>query len=105
MRTPIQQFAKDEKVSVRFLYKEAAASRLVLTKVGSRTFIDDEDAERWRALAPKVGQAGELVLQAARQAVENLGRAVERGLVERRVAATAMRDVALTTGLNRAATA
>ena len=103
MLTPIKKFAETENISLRFAYKDVKAGRLVLTKVGSRTFIDDEDAERWRALAPKVGQAGELVLQAARQAVENLGRAVERGLVERRVAATAMRE--LTAGINRAATA
>lgn len=103
MRTPIQKFAEADNVSVRFLYKEANAGRLVLTKVGSRTFIDDEDAERWRALAPKIGHAGEIALRAAKQAVENLGHAVEQGLIEQHVAALAVHDVALATGLSRAA--
>jgi hypothetical protein len=106
MRKPLKVFCKDENISPRKAYDEFYAGRLVFTKVGHRVFIDDEDGARWRDLAPKVtgkAGAGELVLQAARQAVENLGRAVDRGLVERRVAATAMRE--LTAGLNRAATA
>jgi hypothetical protein len=103
MRTPIKQFAKDEKVSVRFLYKEAAAKRLVLTKVGARTFIEEQDASRWRALAPKVGNPGDLAVQIAVRAVEALGQAVAEGVVDRKVAVLAVRKAAAASGVNRVA--
>jgi hypothetical protein len=103
MRTPIMQFAKDEKVSLRFLYKEANAKRLVLTKVGSRTFVEDSDAERWHALAPKIGNPGEIALRTAVQAIEALGRAVSQGHIDQAVAARTMREVAMNSGVNRVA--
>jgi hypothetical protein len=84
MRTPIQKFAKREDVSVRFLYKERDAGRLTLTKVGSRTFVDDADAEQWRALATKVtGTAGDAAMQAVEQKLEQLGKVVAAGRLDR----------------------
>jgi hypothetical protein len=84
MRMPIKKFAEQEQVSVRFLYGEAQAGRLVLTKVGSLTFVDDIDAENWRALAPKFkGTAGDRLIQVASQKLEELGRAVSDGHLER----------------------
>lgn len=83
MRIPILQFAKNENVSARFLYKESVSGRLVLTKVGSRTFVDDVDAAAWRALAPKVsGAAGNIALQAAEQHIEHLGKALAAGQLD-----------------------
>jgi hypothetical protein len=100
MRTPIQPFAKQERVSVRYLYNEAAEGRLTLTKVGSRTFVDDEDAAAWRALAPKVtGKRGERELQAASKQIEDLGRAVSEGKIDRAFAAARLAKVARKAGL------
>jgi hypothetical protein len=100
MRTPILKFAENEHLSARFLYKEAKRGRLVLTKVGSRTFIDDADAAAWRALAPKVnGTVADITLQTAVKAVEALRRAVAEGHLERKVAALAIRNAAKSAGL------
>jgi hypothetical protein len=103
MRTPIIEFAKNEKVSLRFIYKEIAAKRLVAVKYGSRTFIDDIDAERWRALAPKIGATGDVILDTAVRAVEALGRAIQHGEVDHNIAVSKMREVSASSGLNRAA--
>jgi hypothetical protein len=100
MRTPVRKFATNENVSLRFIYKEAAAGRLTLTKVGSRTFIDDVDAERWRALAPKVnGTVSDLVMKAAEQKLKELGQAVAEGLIDRRHAVARLAQVAQSAGL------
>jgi hypothetical protein len=104
MRTPIKKFAEQETLSVRFLYNEAKAGRLTLTKVGARTFIDDEDAARWRALAPKVGgNSGELALRTAVKAIEALKPAIEYGHLDQAIAARTLRDAALAAGVNRVA--
>jgi RNA 3'-terminal phosphate cyclase len=79
-----------------------AAGRLVTTQMGGRTFVLKKDADAWLHGFPKVGNPGVIALQAAKQAVENLGHAVEQGLVEQHVAALAVHDVALANGLNRA---
>jgi hypothetical protein len=103
MRTPIKKFAEDESVSVRFLYNEAADGRLRLTKVGSRTFVDDADAEEWRALAPKFdGTAGDRVMQAAFQKLEDLGRAVTEGHIDRALVVKQLAKVTRKIGLNAA---
>jgi hypothetical protein len=100
MRTPLKKFAENENVSIRFLYKEAVAKRLVLTKVGSRTFVDDADAERWRALAPKFdGTAGDRVMQVAVQKLEELGKAVSAGQIDRARAAARLAEVTQRAGL------
>jgi hypothetical protein len=65
MRRPLKEFCERERVSQRYAYNEHYAGRLVFEKVGSRIFVDDEDAARWRALAPKVGRIGDVALQAA----------------------------------------
>jgi hypothetical protein len=100
MRTPVQKFAKNENVSLRFIYKEAAAGRLTLTKVGSRTFVDDVDADHWRALAPKVnGTAGDVVMKIAEQKLRELGQAVADGIVDRTHAVARLSHVAAVAGL------
>src|SRR5215831_14244449 len=94
MRTTIKKFAEGEGVSIRFLYKEAASGRLVMTKVGSRTFIDDEDAAKWRALALKVtGKADNMALRVAVQKIEELGRAVGQGRIARQFAVSRLFEV------------
>jgi hypothetical protein len=104
MRTPIKKFAEVENISLRFAYKEVKAGRLVLTKVGSRTFIDDPDADRWRALAPKVtGKAGDVALQVVEQKLVELGRAVENGQIDRARVVEHLADVARRTGLTHQA--
>jgi hypothetical protein len=100
MRTPLIKFAAKEDISVRFVYKEAAAGRLVLTKVGSRTFVDDADAEAWRALAPKVnGTAGDIALKTAVAKLEELAKAVADGQVDRALVADRLASLARRTGL------
>ena len=100
MRSPIKKFAEQEGVSVRFLYNEAAAGRLDLTKVGSRTFVDDGDAEKWRALATKVtGKRGHKALEGAEQKLRELGTAVEQGQLDRAVVVTHLAEIARKTGL------
>jgi hypothetical protein len=100
MRTPIKKFAEQEQVSLRYLYNEAAAGRLVFTKVGSRTFVDDVDAEEWRALAPKVtGKAGDIAMKVAIQKIEELGKAVSDGYIDRARAAAQLTKVVRKTGL------
>lgn len=102
MRTPIQKFALREEVTARFLYKEAAAGRLVLTKVGSRTFIDDIDAEAWRALAPKVtGKAGDVALKVAEQKLQELSTAIAKGYIDRQIAVDRLFTTAKRLGLNQ----
>jgi hypothetical protein len=84
MRTPLQKFARQENVSTRFLYKEARCGRLVLTKVGGRTFVDDEDAEAWRKAAPKYdGTGAEAVMKQAVQKLQDVGRAVAAGKIDK----------------------
>ena len=100
MRKPFRQFCKDEFISERFGYNEVSAGRLTLTKVGSRNFVDDEDAARWRALAPKIGRAGDVALQAAERAIETLGRAVKAGDIDKASAARRLQAVATAFGLN-----
>jgi hypothetical protein len=98
-RTPIRKFAEQEGVGLSFLYSEVRAKHLVLTKVGSRTFVDDEDAARWRAQAPKVGQTGVAILQAAELRLEELGKAIADGKVDRDVALAKLVEVAQRAGL------
>lgn len=93
MRTPIRQFAKQEHLGLSYIYSEARAGRLVLTKVGSRTFVEDTDADRWRALAPKIGEPGVAILEAARLKLETLGKAVKAGQVDRDRAAAKLAKV------------
>jgi hypothetical protein len=100
MRKPLRQFCKDEGISERKAYDERYAGRLVFTKVGSRVFIDDEDAERWRALAPKVGRIGDVALQAAELAIETLGQAVQRGDIDQASAVKRLRAAAIACGLS-----
>jgi hypothetical protein len=100
MRKPLRQFCKDEGISERKAYDERYAGRLVFTKVGSRVFIDDADAEHWRSLAPKIGRVGDVALQAAERAIETLGEAVKAGDVDRASAVKRLRAVAATFGLN-----
>jgi hypothetical protein len=84
MRIPIKLFAEQEHVTTRYLYQESKVGRLTLTKVGRRTFVDDVDADAWRALAPKVkGGAGEIALQVAVQKLEHLGKVVAEGRLDR----------------------
>ncbi len=100
MRTPIRKFADNESVSVRYLYKEAEAGRLVLTKVGSRTFVDDTDAEAWRALAPKFnGTVGDRILQVAVKNLKELGKAVAEGLIDRAHASARLAETVRSVGL------
>jgi hypothetical protein len=100
VRTPIIKFAEQRKLSIRFLYNEAAAGRLVLTKVGSRTFIDDADAESWDALAQKVtGSAGDKALQIVEQRIEELGLQVAAGRLDRRKVIDRLGAVAVKAGL------
>jgi hypothetical protein len=100
MRTPIRKFAQQEHVTPRFLYKEAERGRLVLTKVGSRTFVDEPDAEAWRALAPKVdGTVGDIVLKVTEQKLKELGAAVAKGLVDRDLVIDRLSTVAARAGL------
>ena len=100
MRTPILKFAASEHVTARFLYNEARRGRLVLTKVGSRTFVDDKDAAAWRALAPKVdGTVANIAVQSAVKAVEALRRAVAEGHIKRKDAARAIRSATKSAGL------
>ena len=101
MRKPLRQFCKDEGISERKAYNERYAGRLVFTKVGSRVFIDDADAERWRSLAPKIGRVGDVALQAAERAIETLGRAVKAGDIDKASAARRLQAVAAAFGLNR----
>ncbi len=84
-------------------YMQVQRGLLTVTKMGRRTFVLKRDADAWLSNLPKVGHAGEIALQAAKQAVEALGRAVAEGHVDQKVAALTMRDVALTSGLNRVA--
>jgi hypothetical protein len=66
MRAPLKQFCKQENISERFAYAEKERGRLRFTYVGNRVFIDDQDAEAWRALAPKAtGGTGVNSLQGA----------------------------------------
>jgi hypothetical protein len=99
-RRPLQQFCEREHVSERYAYAERAAGRLVFTKVGNRNFIDDDDADRWRALAPKVGRVGDVALLAAERAIETLGRAVKAGDIDKASAARRLQAVATAFGLN-----
>jgi hypothetical protein len=100
MRTPIQKFAGKEGITTRFLYKEARRGRLILTKVGSRTFVDDVDAEQWRALAPKYnGTVGDVVMKVAEEKLKALGKAVADGHVDRVRAVRRLEQVARETGL------
>jgi|HubBroStandDraft_1064217.scaffolds.fasta_scaffold1847708_1 hypothetical protein len=99
-RTPIRKFAEQQDVSIRFLYKEAAAGRLVLTKVGSRTFVDDTDGADWQALAPKVnGTAGDIVLKVAEQKLKEVGKAVAEGQIDRAHAVAHLAKAARLAGL------
>jgi hypothetical protein len=97
-RTPIKKFAEQEGVTDRFLYMEVKAGRLVLTKVGSRTFVDDADAEDWRALAPKVTGPG-ITTQAAERHIEHLGRMVAKGRIDRAHATERLAAAARKAGL------
>jgi hypothetical protein len=100
MRTPFRQFCKEENISPRFGYMEAAAGRLTLTKVGSRTFIDDADRKAWRKLAPKVtGKAGDIVLKVAEQKLKELGAAVAKGLIARALVTERLSAAAARAGL------
>lgn len=93
MGMPVREFARQENIGLSFLYGEVRAGRLVLTKKGSRTFVEDEDAERWRALLPKIGESGAAILQAAELRLKNLGEAVKRGEVPRDRAAAKLAKV------------
>lgn len=100
MRTPIQKFAEQEGVTTRFLYKEAQRGRLILTKVGSRTFVDDVDAEQWRALAQKYnGTVGDIVMKVAEEQLKALGKAVAEGHVDRVRAVRRLEQIARQNGL------
>jgi hypothetical protein len=100
MRTPILKFAAQEHVTARYLYKEAKVGRLVLTKVGRRTFVDEADAERWRALAPKFnGTAGDRILAVTIENLKELGNAVAQGLVDRAHASARLVRTAQRAGL------
>jgi hypothetical protein len=84
MRTPFAQFCKQESISKRLAYNEVTAGRLVLTKVGRKSFVDDADAAAWRALAPKVtGNIGQMALKLAAQSLQRLGQAVSEGTIDR----------------------
>jgi hypothetical protein len=100
MRKPLRQFCKDEGISERKAYDEHYAGRLIFTKVGSRNFIDNEDADRWRSLAPKIGRVGDVALQAAERAIETLGRAVKSGDIDHASAVRRLRAAAAAFGLN-----
>jgi hypothetical protein len=106
MRTPIRKFAEQESVTTRYLYSECKAGRLTLTKVGRRTFIDDIDAEAWRALAPKVtGTAGNTAMLAAKQKLEHLGKIVAAGQLDRRHVVEHLTAIIQKAGLTFEATA
>jgi hypothetical protein len=99
MRRPLREFCERERVSQRYAYNEHYAGRLIFEKVGSRIFIDDEDADRWRALAPKVGRVSDAALQAAERAIETLGQAVQRGDIDQARAVRRLRAAAIACGL------
>jgi len=100
MRRPLREFCEGERVSLRHAYNEHYAGRLVFTKVGNRIFIDDEDADRWRALAPKIGRVGDVALQAAERALETLGRAVKAGDIDHALAVKRLQAAAAAFGLS-----
>lgn len=84
-------------------YQELKAGRLIVTKVGPRNFVRKADGDDYNSRLPKVGDPGRIALDTARRAVEALGRAVAEGHVDQKVAALAMRDVAINSGVNRVA--
>jgi hypothetical protein len=100
MRLPLREFCERERISQRHAYNEHYAGNLVFTKIGRRIFIDDADAERWRALAPKIGgRVGDVALQAAERAIETLGQAVQRGDIDQARAVKRLRAAAIACGL------
>ena len=100
--TPIKRFAQQESVGLSFLYGEVRKGRLVITKRGYLSGIDDEDAARWRAMAPKVtGKAGNIALKVAEQKLKDLGAAVAEGLVDRDLVIERLTAVLKQTGIER----
>jgi hypothetical protein len=102
-RTPIQEFAKREGVTTRFIYKEIELGRLTLTKVGSRSFIDDEDAEAWRAQAMRVTKVtgAQVTTQLVEKQILQLGRKVARGGIDRAHVLTRLEEAIHKSGLGR----
>jgi hypothetical protein len=102
-RTPIQDFAKREGVTTRFIYKEIELGRLTLTKVGSRSFIDDEDAEAWRALAMRVTKVtgAQVATQIIEKQILQLGQKVARGRIDRAHVVNRLTEVIHKSGLGR----
>jgi hypothetical protein len=103
VRLPLKEFCERERISQRHAYNEHYAGNLVFTKIGRRIFIDDEDAERWRALAPKISRVGDVALQAAERAIETLGQAVARGDIDQARAVRRLRAAAIACGLSSSA--
>jgi hypothetical protein len=104
MRVPLNQFLKRENIGRTFFYAEVNRGRIAVTKVGAKSFIDDDDAAAWRALARKTGgDPGEIALQQAQQAVEAITHAIEQGTLKRRAAINRLRDLTRAAGLSRAA--
>lgn len=105
MRLPIILFAAREHVTRRYLYQEAAAGRLTLTKVGRRTFVDDADAAAWRALAPKVtGNSGARALCMAERTLRDVSAACDAGHLDRAAAINRLAQIAAEVGLQASAT-
>jgi hypothetical protein len=102
-RTPIQKFAKQEGVTTRYLYKEIEVGRLTLTKVGSRSFIDDEDAEAWRATALRVTKVtgAQVAVQVLEKQILQVGQKVANGRIDRTHVVERLTDVIHKSGLGR----
>jgi hypothetical protein len=87
-------------------YREIAAGRLRAIKRGWKTFVLPQDAETWLqnlpAMAPK---ASERVVDAAVAKLEELGRAVNDGRVDRNHAVTRLAAVVEKAGLTLQAAA
>ena len=84
-------------------YRERAAGRLTTTQMGGRTYVLKKDADAWLNSLPKVGNPGETVLQAAKQKLVELGKAVESGQIDRARVVEHLADVARRTGLTHQA--
>lgn len=98
--TPIKKFAQQESVGLSFLYSEVRKGRLVITKRGYLSGIEDKDANRWRALGLKVtGKAGDIALKVAEQRLIELGKAVAKGWISRKLVIDRLSAVAADAGL------
>jgi len=88
MPSTIPEVAKRVGVSVRALYNEITAGRLIITKpTPGRSIVLEEDEARWLAAAKRTpGKPGELVLKGAKKSVEQIAAAVAHGDLDRQLA-------------------